>query len=72
MEVLEEVGPFGLHRLIGSGGAGQVYEAIDRRTARTVALKLLSPEVADNEQVRARFLREAKHAPSAAACPPTT
>ena len=62
MEVLEEVGPFELHRLIGSGGAGHVYEATDRRTARTVAVKLLSPEVAENEQVRARFLREAKHA----------
>ncbi len=36
-----KVGPYGLLDLLGKGSAGDVYRAIDRRTGRTVALKLL-------------------------------
>ncbi|MRH92721.1 protein kinase [Nocardia sp. SYP-A9097] len=38
---------------------GEVYLARDRDLPRQVALKLLSPAVADDAEVRARFLREA-------------
>ncbi len=39
---------------------GEVYEAVDTVKDRTVALKLLPPHLADDEQFRARFLRESQ------------
>ncbi|TCK25924.1 serine/threonine-protein kinase [Pseudonocardia endophytica] len=56
---LGEFGPYELRELIGRGGAGEVYEAYDRESTRVVALKVLSPEHADDPQYRARFRREA-------------
>ena len=45
---------------IGSGGMGEVYLAEDTKLDRKVALKVLPPELAESEERRARFTREAK------------
>ena len=53
------LGPYDIQSLIGAGGMGEVYRARDTRLDRTVALKLLPPEVAADPERRARFEREA-------------
>ncbi|MBL8959308.1 MAG: protein kinase [Gemmatimonadetes bacterium] len=49
-------------REIGRGGMGIVYLARDRRLKRSVAIKLLPPELAFRGEIRSRFLREAETA----------
>ncbi|WEB44573.1 protein kinase [Streptomyces yunnanensis] len=44
---------------LGRGGMGTVHRAIDHRLRRTVAVKLMSPELAHHPEARARFQREA-------------
>ncbi len=50
---------FRLHRLVGAGGMGQVYEATQLSVERRVAVKILPTERL-GERARERFFREAR------------
>jgi eukaryotic-like serine/threonine-protein kinase len=62
------LGSYRIDRLLGRGGMGQVYRAVDARLNRTVALKVLPRGLANDSQFRARFEGEA-HAVAALAHP---
>jgi serine/threonine protein kinase len=59
-----EIAGYRIESLIGRGGMAVVYLAEDVRLGRKVALKLLTPQLADNEQFRQRFIRESRLAAS--------
>ena len=54
------LGPYEIVSLLGAGGMGEVYRALDTRLFREVALKVLPPEVADDPGRRQRFEQEAR------------
>ena len=54
------VGRFQLEQLLGEGGMGSVYRAVDVASGERVALKLLKPELLRDEAVRYRFKKEAR------------
>src|SRR6266404_3083326 len=51
-------GRYEILRLLGRGGMGAVYKARDTELDRTVALKLIRPELARNPQILKRFKQE--------------
>jgi predicted Ser/Thr protein kinase/streptogramin lyase len=59
-----EIAGYRIEGLIGRGGMSVVYLAEHVRLGRKVALKLLSPDLAENEKFRERFLRESQIAAS--------
>ena len=58
LSVGDRLGPYLISARIGAGGMGEVYTARDTRLNRTVALKVLSPDLAGDAQFRERFNRE--------------
>ena len=54
------VAGFRVEKLIGQGAMGTVYLAENTSSGDRVALKLLAPELADDERFRQRFLRESQ------------
>jgi hypothetical protein len=59
----ERFGKYRIGPLLGAGGMGVVYEAVEIETGRRVALKVLLRSLSD-EADRARFLREGRLAAS--------
>ncbi|MFD7388265.1 serine/threonine-protein kinase [Streptomyces sp. NPDC059852] len=57
-----QVAGYRIEREIGRGGMAVVYRARDLRLERTVALKLLAPELARNDTFRRRFTHESRTA----------
>ena len=58
---------FAGHRIdevVGHGGMGVVYRAVHVALGRTVALKILAPELAGNDEFQTRFRQESKLAAS--------
>ena len=53
------IGPYGVVRVLGRGAMGIVYEALDSKLDRTVAIKTLPAEFAGDADRVARFKREA-------------
>ena len=54
------IGPYILTAILGRGAMGVVYRAYDTVKARTVALKVLIPELAANRVFQEHFRRESK------------
>jgi Serine/threonine protein kinase len=53
-------GAYRITRLIGEGGMGAVYEAVQLRLNKRVAIKLMARDLAANHEALARFHREAE------------
>lgn len=60
--VSARLGSFLLKRLLGKGGMGGVYSARDEALGRDVAIKVMLPEVGDDEEFVETFRREAQSA----------
>jgi len=54
------VGPYRIIRKLGEGGMGSVFEALHEAIERRVAIKILLPEFAQNQEILARFFNEAR------------
>lgn len=52
------IGPFEIEKTLGVGGMGIVYLATFTKTGQQVALKVLSPNLSENDKVLSRFERE--------------
>ena len=60
MEILD--GKYQIEQLLGQGGMGAVYRATHLGTKRTVAVKVIHPQLSTHDQFVARFRREAEAA----------
>lgn len=54
------IGKYRIIAKIGEGGMGAVYEAVDERMGKHVAIKVLHKDHAQNPQVTSRFINEAR------------
>ncbi len=55
-----QLGPYQIVSQLGSGGMGVVYQATDPRLKRTVAIKLLPPDLTKDETAKQRFPAQAQ------------
>jgi tRNA A-37 threonylcarbamoyl transferase component Bud32/phage shock protein PspC (stress-responsive transcriptional regulator) len=61
LETGEKLGRYEIEKFLGRGGMGTVYQAYDPSLKRSVALKLLNTEFAQQESFIKRFDREAEN-----------
>jgi predicted Ser/Thr protein kinase len=64
LEPVAKLGKYHILEQVGEGAMGVVYRALDPVLNRTVAIKVMSDGLAQDEALRARFLREAQAAGS--------
>lgn len=57
---IEDIGPYHFLKLIGEGGTGNVYLAVDTRLDRKVAIKILSVDFTEDVDRVSRFKQEAR------------
>jgi eukaryotic-like serine/threonine-protein kinase len=55
-------GRYHVESRLARGGMATVYLALDRRLDRTIAIKVMHPQLAEDEEFVSRFIREAKSA----------
>src|SRR5580700_6497550 len=56
----KEIGNYRIIEMIGAGGMGVVYKAVDTQLDRVVAVKALNPEFSGNPTLLERFRGEAR------------
>ena len=56
------LGKYRIERLVGKGGMGAVYAAVDSDLARKVAIKILLPHIASSRTAATRFVNEGRAA----------
>lgn len=56
----QQIGKFKIERLLGAGGMGEVYLAIDTMLNRKIAIKFLPKDLESRDRVVKRFMREAQ------------
>jgi serine/threonine-protein kinase len=56
------IGRFEIRRSLGAGGMGEIFECYDTDLLRTVAVKVLAAKHVEDENMKKRFLREARMA----------
>ena len=61
---IPDIGKYHIVELVGEGAMGVVYKATDSVLNRTVAIKVMNDAIARQDELRARFLREAQAAAS--------
>jgi eukaryotic-like serine/threonine-protein kinase len=59
---MEKLGRYEIREIVGEGAMARVYKAYDPEIDRTLAVKLLKSQLAEDDQYRLRFLREARAA----------
>ena len=60
MTAYDRIGHYRVVRLLGAGGMGAVYEAMEDRIGRRVAIKVLHADVSAERDSRLRFINEAR------------
>lgn len=69
--MIQKIGKYRVLERIGRGGMGTVFKAHDPVLDRSVALKVISPDIEVTDALRTRFFREASPGNDARDPPPT-
>ena len=62
MRIGQQLGSYEITSLLGQGGMGEVYRAVDTRLHRTVAVKILQRDKTVDTELKRRFMQEARAA----------